>query len=112
MMSLIASGDFRGPVRRIFPNFATILLIGQHRRSLTWSEVESGNIDGIVSAAYLLSPTIPKLNVTYRGTSLPGRLFHPEYCARFRFGALTLRPGMSNADIGAALRIIVTDAWG
>jgi predicted component of viral defense system (DUF524 family) len=75
-------------------------------------EVESGKIEGIVSAAYLLSPTLPKLNATYRDTSLPGRLFHPEYRTRFRFGAVTLRPGMSSADIGAALRVVIADSVG
>jgi hypothetical protein len=75
-------------------------------------EVESGKIEGIVSAAYLLSPTLPKLNATYRDTSLPGRLFHPEYRTRFRFGAVTLRPGMSSTDIGAALRVVIADSVG
>jgi hypothetical protein len=40
----------------------------------------------------------------------PGRLFHPEYRRSFRFGAVTLRPGMTTADVTAALRSIVADA--
>jgi hypothetical protein len=75
-------------------------------------QVNSGKIEGIVSAAYLLSPNLPKLNATYRDTSLPGRLFHPEYRTQFRFGAVTLRPGMSSAHIGAALRLVMADSAG
>ncbi len=41
-----------------------------------------------------------------------GRLFHPEYRQNFRFGAVTLRPGMTVADIGAALRNVLADAMG
>jgi hypothetical protein len=73
-------------------------------------EADTGRIEGIVSAAYLLSPTVPTLNTTYRNTPLPGRLFHPEYRSRFRFGAMTLRPGMSIAEIGTALKIIIADS--
>ena len=73
-------------------------------------EADTGRIEGIVSAAYVLSPTVPTLNTTYRTTPLPGRLFHPEYRSRFRFGAITLRPGMSIAEIGAALKIVIADS--
>lgn len=41
---------------------------------------------------------------------MPARLFHPDYRAGFRFGAVTLRPGMSGARIAEALRLIVADA--
>ena len=41
---------------------------------------------------------------------MPGRLFHPGYRTGFRFGALTLRPGMAPSEIVAALRLIVADA--
>jgi PD-(D/E)XK nuclease superfamily len=73
-------------------------------------EADSGTIKGIVSAAYLLAPHIPQLHSNYRDTPLPGRLFHPEYRTSFRFGAVTLKPGMSGGDIAAALRAIVADA--
>lgn len=72
-------------------------------------EVQTGTIEGVVSAAYLLSPAIPTLNGSYRETTLPGRLFHPEYRVAFRFGALTLRPGMSIEDLRGALRLIIND---
>ena len=53
---------------------------------------------GIVTAAYLLAPHARRsLRPDYRDTPMPGRLFHPEYRRSFRFGAVTLRPGMSVA---------------
>jgi len=75
-------------------------------------EAENGEVEGIVTAAYLLTPYVPELGSAYRDTPLPGRLFHPEYRSKFRFGAVTLRPGMAMAELGTALRIIVADATG
>jgi PD-(D/E)XK nuclease superfamily/Domain of unknown function (DUF2357) len=73
-------------------------------------EVADGKITGFVRAAYLLAPLFPGIKQGYRETAMPGRLFHPEYRRSFRFGAVTLRPGMSEPDIAAALRTIVVDA--
>lgn len=73
-------------------------------------EVHDGTVEAIVRAAYLLTPFVPAIGADYRTTSLPGRLFHPEYRTSFRFGAVTLRPGMTMAELVAALRIIVADA--
>jgi hypothetical protein len=72
-------------------------------------EVESGRTEGIVTAAYLLTPHVPSLNDDFRDTPVPGRLFHPQYRAKFRFGAVTLRPGMSSDDLRACLRTVVAD---
>lgn len=73
-------------------------------------EVGSGKIEGIVTAAYLLTPHVPGFGSDYRGTPMPSRLFHPDYRASFRFGAVTLRPGMTGADVTDALRMVVSDA--
>jgi hypothetical protein len=73
-------------------------------------EVDSGATEGIVTAAYLLTPHLPMLEAGYRETPMPGRLFHPAYRAGFRFGAVTVCPGMTVAEITAALRQIVADA--
>jgi hypothetical protein len=70
----------------------------------------AGELKGIVSAAYLLAPHVPELQPAYRDTPLPGRLFHPSYRGSFRFGAVTLRPGMSTAEMRLTLRAVVTDA--
>lgn len=73
-------------------------------------EAESGEIEGIVTAAYLLTPHAPTLNSDFKTTPVPGRLFHPQYRDKFRFGAITLRPGMSSDDLRSSLRAIVADA--
>jgi hypothetical protein len=69
-----------------------------------------GTTGGIVGAAYLLTPHIPELASAYRGTKMPGRLFHPEYRSQFRFGAISLRPGMAKDEIRGALRTLAADA--
>lgn len=73
-------------------------------------EASGGKIEGIVTAAYLLTPYIPELNQDFRKTSVPGRLFHPGYREKFRFGAVTLRPGMSSDELRSSLKDIVADA--
>lgn len=72
--------------------------------------VEGGEVEGIVTAAYLLAPHTPSLNSGFETTPTPGRLFHPKYRDKFRFGAITLRPGMSNEDIQKSLKSIIADA--
>jgi hypothetical protein len=72
-------------------------------------EAESGRIQGIVTAAYLLTPHIPVLGADFKNTLVPGRLFHPTYRKTFRFGAITLRPGMTAEDLRLALKSIVAD---
>lgn len=74
-------------------------------------EVTSGQTEGIVTAAYLLTPHVPgRLQSDFKATPVPGRLFHPEYREKFRFGAVTLRPGMSGKELRNCLRTIVADA--
>lgn len=73
-------------------------------------EAASGITEGIVSAAYLLTPHLPKLSSDFKSSAVPGRLFHPEYRDKFRFGAVTLRPGMSASDLRHCLQTIVQDA--
>lgn len=73
-------------------------------------EVDSKRTEGIVTAAYLLTPHLPVLSTDFKDTPVPGRLFHPQYREKFRFGAITLRPGMSSEDLRACLRSIVSDA--
>lgn len=71
----------------------------------------SGRTEGIVTAAYLLTPHVPAgLQSDFKTTPVPGRLFHPEYREKFRFGAVTLRPGMSGEALRTCLRTIVGDA--
>lgn len=73
-------------------------------------ETESGRTEGIVSAAYLLTPHLPDLGSDFHATPMPGRLFHPQYREKFRFGAITMRPGMSPDSLRACLQAIIADA--
>jgi hypothetical protein len=75
-------------------------------------EIENGSVESIVGAAYLLTPHVPKPAESYRETPMPSRLFHPEYRNNFRFGAITMRPGMTIDEMREALRVIVADAIG
>jgi hypothetical protein len=75
-------------------------------------EREDSAVEGIVTAAYLLTPHAPVLSPDFKAVAVPGRLFHPEYRQKFRFGAVTLRPGMASGDIQSCLRAIVVDATG
>lgn len=73
----------------------------------------SGDFHGIVLAAYLLTPHIPRPGAaSYQKTAMPGRLFHPDYRSTFRFGAATLKPGMSLSDISMTLRAVIADSGG
>ncbi len=74
-------------------------------------EAASGRTEGLVTAAYLLTPHVPTgLQTDFKATPVPGRLFHPEYRKRFRFGAISLRPGMTGEDLRLCLRTIIADA--
>lgn len=75
-------------------------------------QAETGDVEGIVTAAYLLTPHLPQLDgvAGYRDMAMPGRLFHPEYRQNFQFGAVTLRPGMSRSELREVLRIVIRDA--
>ena len=75
-------------------------------------EAQTGEFAGIVTVAYLLAPYVPDAvgEAGYRDVSMPGRLFHLEYRRGFRFGAVTLRPGMAAGELREALRTIVADA--
>jgi hypothetical protein len=76
-------------------------------------ESEGDQTQGIVTAAYLLTPHVPAgLQGHFQATGLPGRLFHPEFRGKFRFGAVTLRPGMSGNELQNCLQTIVADAGG
>lgn len=73
-------------------------------------EVDGGDVDGVVTAAYLLTPYVPNLEPDFRATKVPGRLFHPQYREKFRFGAVTMRPGMTAQDLQGCLKTIINDA--
>jgi hypothetical protein len=84
--------------------------IHTYRDALVQEADGGGQTASIVTAAYLLTPHVPVLASDFRGTQVPGRLFHPQYRDKFKFGAVTLRPGMTAAELRDCLRTIVTDA--
>ncbi len=117
---VLAGRDLGGPERRVIVLDAKYRIndglndalnsIHTYRDALV-QEVASGRTEGIVTAAYLLTPHVPAgLHADFKATPVPGRLFHPEYRERFRFGAVTLRPGMSGEELRGCLRTIVADA--
>jgi hypothetical protein len=71
---------------------------------------EGGRIQHIVHAAYLISPHVAAFSGSWQTSPMPGRLFHPEYRNSFRFGAVTLRPGMPMSEVERTLSTILEDA--
>lgn len=117
---VLAGRDLGGPERRVIVLDAKYRIndglndalnsIHTYRDALV-QEVTSGRTEGIVTAAYLLTPHVPAgLQADFKATPVPGRLFHPAYREKFRFGAVTLRPGMSGEGLRSCLRTIVADA--
>lgn len=72
-------------------------------------EAESGAVEGIVTAAYLLTPYLPVLEGD-RETRMPGAPPPSSAPEGLSVGAVTLRPGMTIPEIGAAPHQIVSDA--
>lgn len=68
-----------------------------------------------VIGAYVITPHVPGKE-TERGVGpwkdekMPALLFHPRYRSTFKFGALTLRPGMTDEQVLTALEMICRDA--
>lgn len=117
---VLAGTGLNGPERRVIVLDAKYRIneglndalnsIHTYRDALVQEEA-SGRTEGIVTAAYLLTPHVPaELQPDFKATPVPGRLFHPEYREKFRFGAVTLRPGMSGEELRICLRSIVADA--
>jgi hypothetical protein len=88
---------------------AAISSIHTYRDALVEAEDPEG-VRGIVSAAYLIAPYLPLAADDYREAEMPGRLFHPDYRRSFRFGAATLKPGMTSIDIAKVLNALIEDA--
>lgn len=116
---LVLSGGFAGTGKQVIvldakyriDNGLSDALSSIHTyRDALIQETADGQPEGIVTAAYLLTPHVPVLGPSFKDTTVPGRLFHPRYREKFRFGAVTLKPGMNGDEIRACLRTIVSDA--
>lgn len=69
-----------------------------------------GNPSAVVVGAYLLSPHKPFWGGAWMNTKMPGRLFHPRYRDQFKFGAVSLYPGMPMGDVCLCLETMIDDA--
>lgn len=67
-------------------------------------------IGKIVVASYLVSPFSPITNVDWKNADIEHRLFYPEYRQKFRFGAVTLKPGHTIEDAVEVLKSVLKDA--
>jgi hypothetical protein len=66
-----------------------------------------GGTSALETPAYLLSPSDPSIFADWKQTAMLGRLFHPLCRDAFRFGTVTLVPGISDAQIRATPRMII-----
>ena len=73
---------------------------------------EEHHIRRIVTGAYLVTPDIYTTDAEWQDLRMPARLFHPEYRTHFRFGAVTMRPGMRDEEIISLLNTIIADCGG
>jgi hypothetical protein len=83
--------------------------IHTYRDALVEAASEGGT-QRIVSAAYILSPFVAASVGDWNGMELRNRLFHPAYRTSFKFGAATLKPGMSVAEVWDVLERVLVDA--
>ena len=79
--------------------------------------VRPGGVERIVTGAYLitpdrLGPSGARVNSDWKRVNMPARLFHPIYRERFRFGAITMRPGISDRGVIILLRKLIADCIG
>jgi hypothetical protein len=70
------------------------------------------NTKKIVTGAYLVTPDLPAINGDWKNLRMPARLFHPEYRSNFRFGAVTMQPGITDEEVVSLLRMIIADCIG
>jgi predicted component of viral defense system (DUF524 family) len=70
------------------------------------------DIKRIVTGAYLLTPDIYPVDTEWKDSKMPARLFHPNYRGNFRFGAVTMCPGMKDEEIISLLNTVIADCGG
>jgi predicted component of viral defense system (DUF524 family) len=63
-----------------------------------------------VSAAYIVSPFKEVIGKDWQSTTMPMRLFHPAYREKFKFGGISMIPGISLAEVEDGLSTILNDA--
>lgn len=79
-------------------------------------EIAGGGLPNrIVKGAYLVTPHLPEARIAraeqpWEKHILPGLLFHPLYKRTFRFGAVSLKPGMADGIVAEILKEVLDDA--
>src|SRR5579884_190273 len=73
---------------------------------------DDDSIKRIVTGAYLITPDIYNTDANWKNLKTPARLFHPEYRSEFRFGAITMYPGIKDKETIALLKNIIEDCGG
>lgn len=79
-------------------------------------EAVSGKLPNrAVKGAYLVTPHLPDAGILegkrdWQELILPGLLFHPAYKRVFNFGAITLKPGMTDIETTTLFKQILVDA--
>lgn len=71
--------------------------------------IEEYDIKRIINGAYLITPDSYTTDVGWKDLKIPARLFHPEYRSHFRFGAVTMCPGMKDEEVISLLNTIIAD---
>ena len=64
----------------------------------------------LVHAAYILTPHLGNVGADWKTSDVQSRLFHPAYRSTFKFGAATLRPGMSIPEVREVLNKLIEDS--
>lgn len=75
-------------------------------------ETEEHDIKRIINGAYLITPDTYTTDDEWKDLRMPARLFHPEYRSHFRFGAVTMRPGMKDEEVISLLNTVIADCTG
>jgi hypothetical protein len=88
---------------------SAISSIHSYRDSLMHGEdPTAGPLSRITSAGFVLTPYLPtSTSDEWTKDPLPARLFRPEYQERFDFGAITFRPGISEAATVELLQTMI-----
>ncbi|MAE08820.1 MAG: hypothetical protein CL661_08695, partial [Bacteroidetes bacterium] len=65
-----------------------------------------------VIGSYLLTPQdFNTYKQDWKQEKMPNRIFHPYYKSKFKFGAITFKPGLTNFEIDLIIKHILQDSF-
>jgi hypothetical protein len=74
-------------------------------------EAADGATRRAVIGAYVISPFDPLVTAAeWPQADMPMRLFHPDFRGKFRFGGISMVPGLSLESVVQGLDMIIQDA--